>query len=58
MNMVRLPSGISDTDKIGKLVQRNYFESYGKEIQPNWKFDVFTEFLCSLTCANAEKLRN
>lgn len=59
MNMVRLPSGISDTDKIGKPVQQDqYFESNGKGIQSNWKFDVLTEFLCSLNCAIAEELRN
>lgn len=58
MNTVRLPSGISDTDKIGKPVQCNCFESNGKEIQSNYTFDVLTESFYGLTCANAEELRN
>lgn len=58
MNTVRLPSGISDTHKIEKPVRCICFESNGKGIQSDWKLDVLTEFLCSLTCAHAEELRN
>lgn len=57
MNTVRLPSGISDTDKIGKPVQCNCFESK-KFNQSNYTFDVLTESFYGLTCANAEELRN
>lgn len=38
--MVRLPSGVSDTDKIGKPVQQDYFGSNGKGIQGSWKSSV------------------
>lgn len=33
MNMVRLPSGVSDTDKIGKPEPQGYFGSNEKGIQ-------------------------
>jgi len=45
MNTVRLSSGMSDTDKIGKLVQCNCLELNGKEILSIWTFDVLPEFL-------------
>lgn len=58
MNTVRLSSGMSDTDKIGKLVQCNCFELNGREILSIRTFDVLPEFFGILTCANAEELRD
>lgn len=40
MNMVRLPSGVSDTDRIGKPAQRDYFGSNGAGIRGGWKSNV------------------
>jgi hypothetical protein len=48
MNMVRLPSGVSDTDKIGKPVPQDYFGSNEKGIQGSWKSNDLSDTLCPL----------